>query len=106
MSVEGDTRRPVISGHRTNRTGTAAGVLGIAAAFGWLLPALGVLGSGGLLVLVLAILALVFGVVGTMKGRREGLPIGMAIAGLSIGLLIILLFLGFIVWLYLAWPRP
>lgn len=102
--MDPDTGSPVIGERRPNRIGTAAGVLGIAAALGFSLVVLG--GYSGFpfsLILVPAILAIILGAVGTMKGRRGNLPIGMAVAGLSLGLLSILLFVGLILLLLLAW---
>ena len=88
--MDGDTGSPVRSERRPNLQGTASGVLGLTSAFYTLL----ILGGGfpGWPWSMLgAILALGLGVIGTMKGRRYGLPIAMAVAGLSLGLLTILM---------------
>ena len=99
---DGDTDSPVMSGRPTNRIGMAAGALGITSALYTLL----ILGGGfpgwpwSLLGTILAIL---LGVIGTMKGRRHGLPIAMAVTGLSLGLLTMLMFAGALLLLFLAW---
>lgn len=60
----------------TNSMGTAAGVLGIVGIVLIWVPFV-----GGLLCL----LGLIFGVLALMKGRRENLPVGMAITGIATG---------------------
>jgi hypothetical protein len=60
----------------TNSMGTAAGVLGIVGIVLIWVPFI-----GGLLCL----LGLIFGIVALIKGRKENLPVGMAITGIATG---------------------
>ena len=101
MSMDGDTGSPVMSERRPNLQGTASGALGLTSAFYTLL----ILGGGfpGWPWSMLgAILAIGLGVIGTIKGRRYGLPIAMAVAGLSLGLLTILMGAAAILLLFLT----
>lgn len=73
-----------------NGLGTAGGVLGIVGAVLFWFPGVN---------LVLAVLALVFGLIGLSRGRREGLATGMAITGVVLGSLGILVWVLFVVFL-------
>jgi hypothetical protein len=67
-----------IAPRATNRPGTAGGVLGIVGATLFWLPGIN---------LLLALSALIFGLIGLSRGRKEGLPIGMAVTGVVLGAL-------------------
>lgn len=102
MGMDGDTGSPVKSARRPHGIGMAAGALGITSAVYTLL----ILGGGfpgWPWSLLGAILAIVLGVVGTVRGRRHDLPIAMAVTGLSLGLLTILMFAAALLLLFLAW---
>ncbi len=78
-SGEFPQRPPVVTGPQirpNNSIGVAGGVLGIVGIVLIWVPLI-----GGLLCL----LGLIFGLVGTSKGRREGLPLGLAITGIVTG---------------------
>jgi hypothetical protein len=72
----------------TNGLGTAGGVLGIVGAALFWFPGVN---------FVLALLAFILGLVGLNRGRREGLPIGMAVTGVVLGTLGIISIVGLFV---------
>lgn len=96
MSVTGDRDSPAFSGDVSNWIGIGSGVLGIASIlfffFVFFFSSNRHVLIQSALTLVLPTLALILGVAGTMKSRREGQWNGIAVAGLSLGLLTILLF--------------
>ena len=67
----------------SNGLGSAAGVLGIVGLVLIWVPFL-----GG----ILTFLALIFGIISTIKGRQENLPIGMAVTGIATGAVGVLLY--------------
>lgn len=78
-SGESPQQPPVGTGPQirpNNSIGVAGGVLGIVGIVLIWVPLI-----GGLLCL----LGLIFGLVGTSKGRKEGLPLGLAITGIVTG---------------------
>lgn len=90
VAEEAPATAPTMSTPRpaANGLGTAAGVLGIVGAVLFWFPGVN---------LVLAVLALVFGLIGLTRGRREGLATGMAITGIVLGSLGVLVWVLFIV---------